>query len=240
MLTSTGTMDALKSASSFTDVAAAASTLTRSHLRSRHFAPSAISFLRPSSPPAAAASQKLRSGISALVHVETFGSQPEAERDDPIFGLWNPSDAIPLNWSEGHVWSIELDLPVARTIQYKFILRCNNGEIKWQPGPDRILKTWETKNTVVISEDWRFVSLQKIMELEAETGEKPREKNRSVFQEVEAGSNSMALSSDQLLEMNDGEVLITRGDAFPKEIPTIMMADACIGEGDEDPPVVSV
>ncbi|KAL5991486.1 hypothetical protein ACLOJK_012395 [Asimina triloba] len=195
------------------------------------------------------------------VHVETLGSQPEAEHrtktvhvkfllesacsygetfllsgDDPMFGLWNPSDAIPLNWSEGHVWSIELDLPVGRTIQYKLILKCNNGEIKWQPGPDRILKTWETKNTVVISEDWRFVRLQKITEVEAETGEK----NRSVFQEVEAGSNSMALSGDHLLEMEDGEVLITRREVFPKEVPTIVVADACAGEGDEDPSVVPV
>jgi len=24
-----------------------------------------------------------------------------------MFGLWDPSSAIPLNWSEGHVWTVE-------------------------------------------------------------------------------------------------------------------------------------
>lgn len=28
--------------------------------------------------------------------------------DDPSLGSWDPSSAIPLDWSEGHIWTAEL------------------------------------------------------------------------------------------------------------------------------------
>ncbi|KAK6947043.1 Carbohydrate binding module family 20 [Dillenia turbinata] len=28
--------------------------------------------------------------------------------DHPIIGSWNLSKAIPMNWSDGHLWSVEL------------------------------------------------------------------------------------------------------------------------------------
>ncbi|CAI9782397.1 unnamed protein product [Fraxinus pennsylvanica] len=37
-----------------------------------------------------------------------FGQQFLIVGDDPVFGLWDPADAIPLNWSDGHVWSVKL------------------------------------------------------------------------------------------------------------------------------------
>ncbi|KAL2942684.1 hypothetical protein RDABS01_031033, partial [Bienertia sinuspersici] len=46
-------------------------------------------------------------------------------------------EAIPLNWSEGHVWSLLLELPIENSIQYKFLLKRGTGEVLWQPGPDR-------------------------------------------------------------------------------------------------------
>ncbi|XP_077236843.1 uncharacterized protein LOC143878435 [Tasmannia lanceolata] len=95
-----------------------------------------------------------------------FGQQFLLVGDDPIFGLWDPLNAVPLDWSEGHVWTIQLDIPIGKTIQYKFLLKGITGEIEWQPGPDLILKTWETKNTIVILEDWGNAELQKITEEE--------------------------------------------------------------------------
>lgn len=50
------------------------------------------------------------------------------------------------------------------TIQFKFILKRSTGEIFWQPGPDRTFKTWESKNTIVVAEDWENAEAQKIME----------------------------------------------------------------------------
>nr|POF00589.1 hypothetical protein CFP56_27663 [Quercus suber] len=79
-----------------------------------------------------------------------FGEQFLIVGDDPKLGLWDPSSAIPLDWSEGHVWTAEL--------------KGNAGKILWQPGPDRIFKTWETKNTIIVCEDWENPEYQKVIE----------------------------------------------------------------------------
>lgn len=49
-------------------------------------------------------------------------------------------------------------------MQYKFILKQRDGEIVWQPGPDRIFKTWGNENTLVITEDWENAEAQRITE----------------------------------------------------------------------------
>lgn len=56
------------------------------------------------------------------------------------------------------------DVPVGKSIQFKFILRGLSGEVHWQPGPDRIIQTWETAKTIVISEDWENAENQKVAE----------------------------------------------------------------------------
>ncbi|MCL7030701.1 hypothetical protein MKW94_020801 [Papaver nudicaule] len=96
-----------------------------------------------------------------------FGQDVLVVGDDPIFGVWDPSNAIPLEWSDGHLWSVQLDIPVNKSIQFKFIVKEPTGEVIWQPGPDRILKTWETDNTIVIFEDWDNVELQMVTEVQS-------------------------------------------------------------------------
>ncbi|KAL5984423.1 hypothetical protein ACLOJK_018528 [Asimina triloba] len=120
-------------------------------------------------------------GQSKTVHVKfnlqrqcKFGEHFFLVGDDSLLGLWDPEDAKLLDWSEGHFWTTELvrracaddrpDIPVGKTVQFKFILKRINGKIVWQPGPDRSFQTWETNNTIVISEDWESALLQKITE----------------------------------------------------------------------------
>nr|DAD26689.1 TPA_asm: hypothetical protein HUJ06_028157 [Nelumbo nucifera] len=74
----------------------------------------------------------------------------------------DPSNAIPLTWSDGHVWTVDLDIPVGKALQFKFTLMETTGEIVWQPGPDRALHTWETKNMITVLEDWENAEVQKI------------------------------------------------------------------------------
>lgn len=38
----------------------------------------------------------------------SFGQQFLIVGDDPMLGLWDPSSAIPMDWSDGNVWSVEL------------------------------------------------------------------------------------------------------------------------------------
>lgn len=28
--------------------------------------------------------------------------------NEPVIGMWNPSKAIPMNWSQGNIWTVEL------------------------------------------------------------------------------------------------------------------------------------
>ncbi|KAJ9146789.1 hypothetical protein P3X46_029016 [Hevea brasiliensis] len=93
-----------------------------------------------------------------------FGDAYFLSGDDPILGSWNPTFAVPMKWSDGHIWSLELDVPIESTIQFKFILKRSNGNVFWQPGPDRIFKSWESEGTVVITEDWESPEPQKITE----------------------------------------------------------------------------
>ncbi|CAH8355639.1 unnamed protein product [Eruca vesicaria subsp. sativa] len=88
--------------------------------------------------------------------------------DHPVFGggLWDPENALPLNWADGHVWTLDLDLPVGRLVEFKFILKAQTGEILWQPGPNRAIQTWETNKTIKICEDWENADLQMMMEEE--------------------------------------------------------------------------
>ncbi|KAH0638316.1 hypothetical protein KY290_035607 [Solanum tuberosum] len=94
----------------------------------------------------------------------SFGQHFYLVGDDPMLGLWDPSNAVPLEWSEGHVWNVELDIPSGKTISYKFIMTVDDETILWQQGPDRIIQTWETKKTITVSEDWDNAELQTIVE----------------------------------------------------------------------------
>ncbi|OMO97576.1 Carbohydrate binding module family 20 [Corchorus olitorius] len=96
----------------------------------------------------------------------SFGDHFFIVGDHPMFGLWDPESAIPLNWTEGHVWAVELDIPVGKTIQFKFLLKDSDGKLLWQPGPDRIFKSWDTEKTIIVLEDWENAEDQKVMEEE--------------------------------------------------------------------------
>lgn len=66
------------------------------------------------------------------------------------------------------------DIPVGKSIQYKFILKGSTGNIVWQPGPDRILQTWDTNNKISVSEDWENPQLQVLIEEEPNSDEEPQ------------------------------------------------------------------
>ncbi|EXC23671.1 hypothetical protein L484_015581 [Morus notabilis] len=126
---------------------------------------------------------------SKTVHVKfhllkecVFGEQFLIVGDDPMFGLWDPESAVPLNWSEGHVWTVELDIPVGKSIQFKFILKDSTGEIVWQPGPNRVFQTWETKNTITVSEDWENAELQTVSE-EEQAADKKENQGKLVIED---------------------------------------------------------
>nr|XP_015873778.2 uncharacterized protein LOC107410814 [Ziziphus jujuba var. spinosa] len=96
-----------------------------------------------------------------------FGEHFLLVGNEPVIGMWNPSKAIPLNWSHGNIWTTEIFIKVDSPIQYKLILKQSSGDIVWQPGPDRIFRAWKTNNRIIVIEDWENASLQKITEEKA-------------------------------------------------------------------------
>ncbi|KAL2470917.1 CBM20 domain-containing protein [Abeliophyllum distichum] len=67
-----------------------------------------------------------------------FGQQILIVGDDPIFGFWDLFDTVPLHWSDGHVWNVELDIPSDTLLKYKFILKgdTNMTQLKESDGID--------------------------------------------------------------------------------------------------------
>ncbi|KAI5392031.1 uncharacterized protein LOC127105164 isoform X1 [Lathyrus oleraceus] len=115
--------------------------------------------------------QSEQTNESKLVRIEfrllkdcDFGEQFLIVGDDPMLGSWNPLDALLMTWSDGHIWTLELDMPAGKSIQYKFILKGIEDDIIWQPGSDRIIQTWETMNRIIVYEDWENAELQKVIE----------------------------------------------------------------------------
>ncbi|XP_027351319.1 probable LRR receptor-like serine/threonine-protein kinase At3g47570 [Abrus precatorius] len=130
-----------------------------------------------------------------LIRICNYGEHFQVVGDDPMFGSWNPSKAVPMTWSEGHIWTVEQDIPVGKSIQFKFILKRKQGDIVWQPGPDRIIHTWESMHCVTVCEDWDNAQLQKITEesQNASSNEEPKtesEKANSVLPKEKHKSNA--------------------------------------------------
>uniref|UniRef100_A0A0C9RWQ1 TSA: Wollemia nobilis Ref_Wollemi_Transcript_8199_1649 transcribed RNA sequence n=1 Tax=Wollemia nobilis TaxID=56998 RepID=A0A0C9RWQ1_9CONI len=113
--------------------------------------------------------------VKLILHKECqFGEEFSAVGEDEILGSWDPQSAIPMTWAPGHTWTTpSLDLPVGRRVCFKFILRDREGGILWQPGPDRVFHTWETRGTILVAQDWDEFDFQTI--IDEETGEERQE-----------------------------------------------------------------
>ncbi|KAJ3703403.1 hypothetical protein LUZ61_007108 [Rhynchospora tenuis] len=122
-------------------------------------------------------STALSESDSILVHVRfvlqkecMFGERFYLVGDDPLFGLWDPSNGVPLDWSNDHIWSVQLeDVPISKKVEFKFVLVNISGEVQWQPGPNRILlldqvmaSTNSQASTITVWEDWDSAGSQTI------------------------------------------------------------------------------
>ena len=56
-------------------------------------------------------------------------------RDD--LGAWNVKQAVPMEWTEGDVWVVELQLPkAAAEVEYKYVVRSERSKeaVRWKEG----------------------------------------------------------------------------------------------------------
>lgn len=100
-----------------------------------------------------------------------FGQQFKVVGGDSQFGDWDPSAAVPLDWSEGHLWIAEVDVPEGKKIEYKYVLSGQKGEVEWQPGSNHILETTAGAGSLVVSEPWEEPQAEPRAELEVQPTE---------------------------------------------------------------------
>uniref|UniRef100_A0ACD5XAX6 Uncharacterized protein n=1 Tax=Avena sativa TaxID=4498 RepID=A0ACD5XAX6_AVESA len=94
-----------------------------------------------------------------------FGQRFLVVGDDPALGLWDPTKATALEWSEHHVWTAKMDLPANKSVEFKFLLQDPSGHVSWQHGHNRTLQINETSNTLVVYEDWDDAKCQELSEV---------------------------------------------------------------------------
>lgn len=98
-----------------------------------------------------------------------FGERFNVVGNDPLFGNWNPESAIAMEWAEGHIWSAEVNVPVGKRIEFKFVLTGENEEIEWQPGPNRFFETVEDISPLIVAELWDSADEEAPIELPEES-----------------------------------------------------------------------
>ncbi|KAK8512186.1 hypothetical protein V6N13_097150 [Hibiscus sabdariffa] len=154
----------------------------------------------------------------------SFGEHFFIVGDHPMLGLWDPESAVPLTWSEGHVWTAELDIPVGVSIQFKFILKTSTGKLLWQPDPDRIFESCETKNTIIICEDWEKAENQKVMEVDPIANQ-----DGSIL------DSEMAIVAENLTPPKEEVVLETNPTFLAKEQLQALSEESTTGDCDPSP-----
>ncbi|THG22012.1 hypothetical protein TEA_003093 [Camellia sinensis var. sinensis] len=186
-------------------------------------------------------------------------------RDDPILSCWDASDAVPLNWSNGHLWTAELvnlwcsslfvyiamwsklrqksllgfslllelrhnvDEPVERSIQFKYVLRGSKGEIFWQPSLGRFFQTWETNNTITITEDWENAEAQKITEQQMTD---PNEELVNVFTIESLVDDSVTNLIEEFMSNVQEDVMSADDIAFPEDQQTVNRIEFFVTENE--------
>ncbi|KAL2649454.1 hypothetical protein R1flu_017582 [Riccia fluitans] len=78
-----------------------------------------------------------------------FGQQFNVVGEVPELGEWDPSQAVPMEWSEGHVWTAQVPIPTGLTVEYKFLMTGRRLELVWQSGENRVFETKDESDLTV-------------------------------------------------------------------------------------------
>eukprot|EP00240_Pyramimonas_obovata_P014413 CAMPEP_0118950666 /NCGR_PEP_ID=MMETSP1169-20130426/51796_1 /TAXON_ID=36882 /ORGANISM="Pyramimonas obovata, Strain CCMP722" /LENGTH=194 /DNA_ID=CAMNT_0006897555 /DNA_START=134 /DNA_END=715 /DNA_ORIENTATION=+ len=68
-----------------------------------------------------------------------FGDSVMLAGNSDELGGWDSSKAVQMTWSEGHKWTARVILPMWQTVEFKCMVRQNNGGEFWQPGDNKRL-----------------------------------------------------------------------------------------------------
>ena len=54
--------------------------------------------------------------------------------DHEKLGNWSTDDAAELKWSDGHVWTADMDIPEDSNVEYKVVNVKGQGDPRWEKG----------------------------------------------------------------------------------------------------------
>ena len=80
-----------------------------------------------------------------------FGDTVALVGDLPELGAWNPARALVLDGKGWPIWVREIKLPAGVGLNYKLIVRHQNGAVTWQSGPNRPLRVPTDRPAATIS-----------------------------------------------------------------------------------------
>ncbi|VAH07930.1 unnamed protein product [Triticum turgidum subsp. durum] len=176
-----------------------------------------------SSPPAPAVPGSTVRVRFVLKEQCTFGQSFHLVGDVPALGLWEPTNAVAMDWLEGHDWTVEKDLPANRLIEFKFLLQDSLGKFHWQNGPNRSLQTGETTKTLVVYEDWGNAKNQKV----AEEGHTPVQMMETVVND-DHGRNGVVSAHE--LQVCDNQEIKEDESTISDDDNSMAAAIASVGE----------
>jgi 4-alpha-glucanotransferase len=74
----------------------------------------------------------------------------------PEFGNWDPAKALPMKNNVQGEWEVEFPVPSDLNLEYKYLLKNDDGNIVWEDGKNRLLETTEDALDEVRCRDfWR-------------------------------------------------------------------------------------
>ncbi|MCO5578186.1 hypothetical protein L7F22_032024 [Adiantum nelumboides] len=129
-----------------------------------------------------------------------FGQHFNVVGDDELFGAWNPEASIPMQWSEGHIWTTEMEVFAGKRVEFKVILVGGESGVDWQPGPNRVLETSEASTFPVVLEiHWgEYDSFQNCSMPSSETAE---------IESITASTAFEQFSSDSVINLDELDFL---------------------------------
>ncbi|KAI8464188.1 MAG: hypothetical protein J3K34DRAFT_526399 [Monoraphidium minutum] len=91
-------------------------------------------------------------------HVE-FGQEIAIVGATEALGAWDAAAAVPLNWTDGDIWTTEAEVPFGAEVEYKYIVRSpeDGAVLEWQPCDNLVISIPEAagaKGPVVIKDEW--------------------------------------------------------------------------------------
>jgi alpha-amylase len=93
--------------------------------------------------------------VTFQVEAETvFGENIFVVGNVDNLGNWDPEAAVPLSPENYPLWQVQVELPVATSIEYKYIRLDEAGNATWESDPNRSLTT-PTTDAFVTEDRWR-------------------------------------------------------------------------------------